>query len=228
MKRGTYPPDMNGQRCSREQLTAVGLNDSNPAPLMFQTGYLTIDSFNGERYKLRFPNREVEIGFYKDLLPQYAPKTKDSDSPFSIFNFQDDLYEGRPDDFMKRLASLLKDLPGEDHRESTYRAVTYLVATLCGTQTVAEHHGYKGRSDIEVITRGYIYLFEFKYNKSVEEAMQQIHSRDYAGRYAMDPREVYLIAANYNEEKEERGLQYEIEKSKKAENIIFPTSATGC
>ncbi len=212
MKRGTYPPDMNGQKCTREQLTAVGMNDSNPAPLMFQTGYLTIDSYDGERYKLRFPNHEVEIGFYKYLLPQYAPKTEDPDSIFSIFNFQDDLYEGRPEDFMKRLATLLKDLPGEDHRESTYRAVTYLVATLCGTKSIAEHHSYKGRSDIEVFTRGYIYLFEFKYNKSVQEAMQQIYSRDYAGRYEMDPREIYLIAANFSEKKEERELQYRIEK----------------
>ncbi|MDE5808354.1 MAG: PD-(D/E)XK nuclease domain-containing protein, partial [Muribaculaceae bacterium] len=72
--------------------------------------------------------------------------------------------------------------------------------------------GYKGRSDIETMTSKYIYIFEFKYNGSVEEAMQQIKSRDYAGRYEMDPRPVYLIAANYNEEKEERGSQYEIEK----------------
>ena len=211
-RRGTYPPDMNGQKCTREQLTAVGMNDSNPVPLMFQTGYLTIESFDGERYHLRFPNREVEIGFYKDLLPQYAPQTEDPDSTFSIFNFQDDLYEGRPQDFMERIATLLKDLPGEDHRESTYRAVTYLLATLCGSRLIAEHHGYKGRSDIEVFTRGYIYIFEFKYNKSVEEAMEQIHSRDYAGRYALDPRPVFLIAANFNENKEVRGLKYRIEK----------------
>ncbi|MDE6027654.1 MAG: ATP-binding protein [Muribaculaceae bacterium] len=210
--RGIYPPDMNGEKCTKAQLLSVGMNDENPAPLMFQTGYLSISSYDGERYHLRFPNREVEIGFYQQLLPMYVPDTERPGSPFNFFIFQDDLFEGRPDDFMKRLATLLKDLPGEDHRELTYRAVTYLLATLCGSRLIAEHHGYKGRSDIEVITRGYIYLFEFKYNKSVEEAMQQIKSRDYAGRYEMDPRPVYLIAANYNEEKEERGSQYEIEK----------------
>ena len=42
--------------------------------------------------------------------------------------------------------------------------------------------------------------------------MEQIHSRDYAGRYAIDSRTVYLIGANFIEKKEERGLDYEIVK----------------
>ena len=45
-------------------------------------------------------------------------------------------------------------------------------------------------------------------------AMDQIHSRDYPGRYAMDDRTVYLIGANFNNKNENRGLEYEIEKLK--------------
>lgn len=161
---------------------------------------------------MRFPNREVEIGFYEELLPAYAPATSDPDSPFNFTLFKTDLYEGRPNDFMRRLSTLMKNLPGEDHCESAYRAITYLLAVLCGTRSIAEHHGYKGRSDIEVATGDYIYLFEFKYNRSVAEAMEQIHSRDYAGQYGLDRRTIYLIGANFNESKNDRGLQYEIEK----------------
>lgn len=213
-KRGTFPPDINGQTCTKKELMSVGLNDQDPIPLMFQTGYLTIGDYykDDDLYELRFPNREVEIGFYEDLLKVYIPDTSDSDSPFRFTHFKTDLISGRPNDFMQRLATLLKDLPGEDHKESTYRAVTYLLAVLCGTKTIAEHHGYKGRSDIEVATGKCIYVFEFKYNKSVQEAMAQIHSRDYAGRYAMDSRRVYLIGANFNEKKDDRGLKYEIQE----------------
>lgn len=216
--RGTFPPDINGQMCTREELIAVGLEDSNPIPLMFQTGYLTIAAFHKEMnlYELRFPNREVEIGFYQQLLPIYVPYVKELDSPFRFTLFKTDLFNGRPKDFMKRLATLLKGLPGEDHNESTYRAVTYLLAVLSGSPAIAEHHGYKGRSDIEVIAGKYVYVFEFKYNKSVREAMEQIHSRDYAGRYALDRHTVYLIAANFNERKEQRGLDYEIVKFKES------------
>ncbi|MDE6339509.1 MAG: ATP-binding protein [Muribaculaceae bacterium] len=211
-KRGVFPADLNGQMCDKDELIAVGLDDRNPVPLMFQTGYLTIDSYDEEMgvYTLRFPNREVEIGFYKDLLPMYAPATDESDGPFSFTQFKQDIFSGRPEDFMKRLAALLKDLPGEDHSESVYRAVTYLLTVLCTPRTLAEHHGYKGRSDIEVVTSRFVYIFEFKYNKSVSEAMKQIHSRDYAGRYVMETRPVFLIAANFNENKGKRGLEYEI------------------
>ena len=181
---------------------------------MFQTGYLTIDSydFRRKRYTLRFPNREVEIGFAQNLLPLYVPSTNRPDSIFSLQRFQDDLYDGEPEAFMKRLEALFKDLPGEDHHESTYRAITYLLCLLSGTEASAERHNYKGRSDLEVLTTDFVYVFEFKYNKSVEEAMEQIYSRDYAGRYALDPRTVYLIGANFNEKKEMRGLEYKIEE----------------
>ncbi|MDE7350097.1 MAG: AAA family ATPase [Muribaculaceae bacterium] len=211
-----FPPDINGKTCSRKELIAVGLNDRNPIPLMFQTGYLTIGDYIPEtnRYRLRFPNQEVESGFYEELLQVFIPDTYDPFSPFSFALFQEDLMEGRPEDFMKRLATLLKNIPYDDHHESTYRAVTFLIAVLSGTPALAEHHGYKGRSDLEVFTRRFIYVFEFKYDRSVSEAMDQIHERDYAGRYALDPRTVYLIGANFNDSKEERGLEYNIERIK--------------
>ena len=211
--KGIYPPDINGQMCTKKELTAVGMDDSNPLPLMFQTGYLTIDFYDKDMqlYALRFPNREVEIGFYEDLMRVYVPDSQMPGSPFRFTNFKQDLFGGRPQDFMDRLASLLKDLPGEDHKESSYRAITYLLAVLSGSYAMAERHGYKGRSDIEVTAGRFIYVFEFKYNKSVEEAMDQIHDRDYAGRYAMERRKVFLIGANFDEAKDRRGLKYDIQ-----------------
>lgn len=212
----TFPPDINGKTCTRKELTAVGLNDINPLPLMFQTGYLTIWKYREDEglYELRFPNHEVELAFYEDLLPIYIPETADPFSPFSFHEFRKDLAEGRPKDFMERMSTLLKDLPVEDHNESVYRASTFLLTVLSGTPTLAEHHGYKGRSDLEVFAGKYIYILEFKYNRSVQEAMAQIHSRDYAGRYALDSRTVYLIGVNYEEKKDDRGLKYEIETYK--------------
>lgn len=209
---GIDPRDINGQSASKDELITVGFDGWDPVPLMFQTGYLTIGRYDSESdlYDLRFPNREVEIGFFKHLLRCYAPLTARRGSGFEFTLFKKDLFRGAVYDFMNRLATLLKDLPGEDHNESTYRATTYLLAVLCGTPAIAEHHGYQGRSDIEVFAGNYIYVFEFKYNRSVEDAMAQIDSRDYAGRYAMDHRTVYLIGANFNEQKGDRGLKYEI------------------
>ncbi|MDE6523184.1 MAG: ATP-binding protein [Muribaculaceae bacterium] len=214
-KSGIDPGALNGESQSYSNLIAVGIGSDNVTALMFQSGYLTIDSYDPrrQRYILRFPNREVEIGFAENLLPLYVPSTKKPDSPFSLHKFQDDLFDGNPEAFMKRLETLVKDLPGEDHRESTYRAITYLLCVLSGTEAQAERHSYKGRSDLEVLTPDFIYVFEFKYNKSVREAIDQIQERDYAGRYALDKRTVYLVRANFDEKKDERQLTYEIIKA---------------
>lgn len=207
------PADINGHLFSKRELMQVRIGARNPIPLMFQTGYLTIDSYDEELdgYTLRFPNREVEVAFSEDLLPVYFEQSTTSDEPFNIVGFRKDLAEGDPVSFMKRLATAFKDLPVEDQREGTYRAVTYLLCKVCGMDTRTETHSYKGRSDMEVFTRRYVYLFEFKYNKSSAEAMEQIHSRDYAGRYALDARTVFLIGVNYCDKKENRGLTYEIQ-----------------
>lgn len=211
---GIAPMSMDNVLATKEELMTVGFDLNNPVPLMFQTGYLTIGkAYTKENlYELRFPNKEVELGFFKNLLPLYVPATGMMGNPFEFTQFKKDLLIGNIHNFMDRLSSLFKDLPGEDHSESTYRAITYMLTLLCGTQSIAEHHGYKGRSDIEVITQRYIYVFEFKYNKSVREAMDQIYSRDYAGRYVLDHRKVFLIAANYVENKDDRKLEYKIEE----------------
>lgn len=211
---GINPDSINGQTQSYSNLIAVGSNTHNVTALMFQTGYLTIASFDSRRlrFTLRFPNREVEIGFAENLLPLYAPATTRSNSTFNIENFRDDIDAGEPAEFMDRLAALFKSVPGEDHQESTYRAITYLLCMLAGTEAIPERHSYKGRSDLEVLTPDYVYLFEFKYNKSLQDAMQQIYSRDYAGRYGKDSRTVWLIGANFVEKKDERRLEYRVEK----------------
>lgn len=199
---------LNGVKRTREHLISIGLDTDDVVPLMFQTGYLTIVSYDSvtHRMTLGFPNREVEIGFASNLLPLYAPPTQDMYGPYSIYNFQDDLREGRPEEFMERLGTLLKNIPYEMHGESIYQSIVYLVCLLSGTQATPERESYKGRSDLEVETPNYIYIFEFKFNKTVEEAMKQIRERDYAGRHSLDSRTIYLIGANFSENKEERGL----------------------
>ena len=49
---------------------------SDPIPLLYQTGYLTISGYDEKRrrYTLSFPNKEVRYGFLESLMPSYVPK----------------------------------------------------------------------------------------------------------------------------------------------------------
>ena len=51
---------------------------------------------------------------------------------------------------------------------------------------------------MQIETPAYVYIFEFKVDGSVEKAMEQIHEKDYAGRFGVDPRTIFLIAANFS------------------------------
>lgn len=63
-------------------------------------------------------------------------------------------------------------------------------------QTIAD-----GRIDMIAKTNDYIYIFEFKYDKSAEEALRQIDEKDYAKPFASDPRKLIKIGVNFSKEK---------------------------
>ncbi|MDE5807450.1 MAG: ATP-binding protein [Muribaculaceae bacterium] len=198
-------PSLNNARSMKADLEAVGVNDSNPVPLLFQTGYLTIKRAVGDRFELQFPNKEVETGFAEQLLPLYAPQMKDLNGEFSLWEFQDELAAGEPEAFMLRLQTMIKAVPYEQHSEKFYQNIVYLLFTLSGADSRVEEHTSKGRADLVVRTERYIYVFEFKYNGSAEEAIRQIRDRDYPGKFRLDPRPVFLIGANFSEK--DRGLE---------------------
>ena len=69
-------------------LNSIDSTSSNPVPVIYQSGYLTIKDYDSRFgiYKVGFPNLEVEEGFVKYLLLFYtsvsAPKI-----PFEIRRF---------------------------------------------------------------------------------------------------------------------------------------------
>lgn len=83
--------------------------------------------------------------------------------------------------------------------ELHYRNVIYLVMKLMGFYTEAEMRTASGRIDLLVGTHNYLYLFEFKLNKSSQEAMDQINDRDYLLPYKADGRKIIKIGANFDD-----------------------------
>lgn len=205
-KAGISLPSLNRCLAFASQLTDVGLHDKNPIPLLFQTGYLTIKGVDGDLYTLEFPNKEVEIGFARNLQPLYLPQMDNLAGPFSIVEFQKELASGNPHAFMLRMQTLLKEIPYEKHDEQLYQNFVYLLFTLVGANAKMEEHTNVGRPDIVVCTPSYVYVFEFKINQSAEAAIKQIRDRDYAGKYLMDSRKVFLIGANFSNTAPARGL----------------------
>lgn len=63
--------DLQDEPVSADLLNSVDSMSKNPIPVIYQSGYLTIKGYDErfKRYSLGFPNKEVENGFIKYLLP---------------------------------------------------------------------------------------------------------------------------------------------------------------
>ena len=196
------------ERMAHEEMDSQVLNSidsesTNPIPLLYQSGYLTIKGYDEEfgMYRLGFPNREVEEGFVRFLLPFYANVNK-VESPFEIQKFVREVRSGDYDSFFRRLQSFFADTTYEVIREQElhYENVLFIVFKLVGFYTQVEYHTSKGRIDLVLQTDKFIYVIEFKLDGTAEEALQQINDKHYALPFASDRRKLFKIGVNFSAE----------------------------
>lgn len=182
-------------------LNSIDSTSTNPIPVIYQSGYLTIKEYDREFgiYRLGFPNREVEEGFMKFLLPFYADTNK-VDSSFHIQKFVREVRDGDYDAFFRRLQTLFADTPYELVRdlELHYQNVLFIVFKLVGFYVKAEYHTSEGRIDMILQTDRFIYLMEFKLDGTADEALRQIEEKGYARPFASDTRKLFKIGVNFS------------------------------
>lgn len=208
------------EEINAEALNGIDTSDTDPIPVIFQSGYLTIKSFNAEfgYYTLGFPNQEVEESFMKYLMPYYAnvPATRSS---FEIGQFAREVRDGDYDAFFERLRSLLADIPyemivghsahsgiqkngkttlPEKQLEAHYQNVLFLIFKLMGFYTHVEYHTSRGRIDLLVVTGRFCYVMEFKLNGTAEDALKQINAKDYALPFRHTGKQVIKIGVNFS------------------------------
>ena len=71
-------------RVPASALGGVNADDSDPVPVLYQSGYLTIKNYDErwQSYNLKYPNKEVERGFMECLAKTYVPSAS-YNSPFA-------------------------------------------------------------------------------------------------------------------------------------------------
>lgn len=203
-KTGYRLDEMTTENLSADTLNSMDIMDENPLPLLYQSGYLTIKSYDPrfKTYTLGFPNREVKEGFIKFLVPFYTPKS-DNKSAFSIDKFVKEVETGKAEDFMRRLEAFFANgdyaLMGD--KEVYFQNAVYVFFTLLGFYVEVERHTTDGRMDILMQTSNYIYILELKIDQSADIALRQIEEKGYASPFAVDTRKLFKIGINFSTEK---------------------------
>ncbi|WP_034490336.1 ATP-binding protein [Butyrivibrio fibrisolvens] len=179
--------------------------NTDPVPLLYQTGYLTIKGYDSSSrtYTVGFPNNEVKYGFLNSFLPQYTPDSF-SGSGKSILEIRRYIQNGDLQLLQDALIALYASIPYTSSNnvpyEHYFQTVLYLVFTLLGQYVHCELHSSRGRADCIVETDKYVYIFEFKMDKSSSEALEQIYNKGYAAPYKADSRTVYAVGVNFDSE----------------------------
>jgi hypothetical protein len=180
-------------------------------PLLFQTGYLTVkklDKMTGNMI-LDYPNREVRESIYEFLIDDVAKNPQRIHTGMTIEDLKKAFVARDLTKVKTILNSLLGDLPVEaflNQTEGLYHGLIHLVFKYLGLYVNSEVHSYKGHADSVVQTLTDVYIFEFKFNKTAQEGLDQIKKQDYAAPYRASDKKITGIGVNFNSDKDKKGV----------------------
>ncbi len=198
---GFNPLDFDGVELSLEEFNVPCENASTPVPMLYQSGYLTIDYYNKEDdvYVLHFPNYEVRQGIVYSLT-NYLMDISDWDRNATILAMARALKRGDLPAALTELRSYIASLPydiitrkewmAKKKKEAFYKLLMYVVFSLLNSKVDTEVKSVLGRADVVIKTRNDIYVLELKVDDTVDHALAQIDSKGYAIPYEADGRTV--------------------------------------
>ena len=193
--------DLSEGKITAKDLTSKESMLNAPVALFYQSGYLTIKDYNKKSgaYKLGYPNKEVEESFLDFILPKYM-HTNENASFSYVEKMYENLENGEIEDFLKTMKTFFASVPYDliKDTENHYQTVIFIICKLIGFIVEAEYKIVNGRIDMIVRTDNFLYLFEFKFDKSAKEALQQIDSKDYPLAFQQDERKLYKIGVNFS------------------------------
>jgi hypothetical protein len=191
--------DMNGMQVRGADFGKYSIDDMEAAPLLCQTGYLTITDYDEETgiYTLDFPNNEVNASFAGSLLKHYLKATDNERLDAKITTA---IAKGDVEEVMNTLRLIFAGIPygiaGE--KECHFQAIVHTIFRMLGFNCLSEVQTANGRIDTLVITRKFVYCFEFKLNGSAEEALAQIDTRGYMTPWTGSGKKVFKVGVNFD------------------------------
>lgn len=183
--------------------SAYEIDKIDPLVLLLQTGYLTIkqttEDFGMTLYQLDFPNLEVATAFNTYLLNCYTPYSREQVDSF-VIDLACAVRSGDVNGFMERWKTFLAAIPYDIQlkHEKYYQTIFYTAFCALGYTIQAECRTNNGRIDAVCSCGEWMYLIEFKLDKSAEVALDQIKRNVYYQKYMLSGKRIILIGANFD------------------------------
>jgi hypothetical protein len=207
-----FTPDLSRTIAGEILLSTFDVDHIAVEALMFQAGYLTIQSrrqpIRGQWvYTLTYPNLEVEGSLNAALLPCYGVP-ENTGFPLRIA-LLDALIANDLPALRGLLHALFATIPNDWYRnnpiarfEGYYASIFYSHFAALGLDIRLEDTTNHGRIDMTVLFNGHVYIFEFKalQHHASGQALQQIKDRGYADKYRSRGEPIHLIGVEFSKD----------------------------
>ena len=184
-------------------------------PLLYQSGYITIKDYDKETnlYELGIPNKEIHIGLFKSLLPNYLSRSSQK-GKVAIAQMSVLIKNGDIDGALKLFQTFLATVPYCENTkyEGHFQQLMYVVfSLLTDYRIIVEQRTTKGRTDITMETQDCIYIMELKFGKTADEALAQINANHYADAFAMSDKKIVKVGIGFDIKDERNITEWRIE-----------------
>ena len=175
-------------------------------PLLYQSGYITIKGYDkiSQLYTLDLPNKEVKVGLFESLLPNYLDGSYAEQGDVAIARMSVLIRQNDIDGALGLLQTFLATVPycNVTNHEGHYQQMLFIIFSLLTDYLVdVEVHTPKGRVDVVLLTGTDLYIIELKLDKSAQAAMQQINLKNYRQRFALCNKPITKVGINFDSSK---------------------------
>ena len=201
--------EMAGKSYSQSQFDDYRADSQQPLPMIYQSGYLTVKDYDPDvrTYLLDYPNDEVKEGFVTMIANNYLSQKEDTggivrDLIIALKKRDLEAFRVRFDSFLASIPYNVRRKANERERERDFTYTLYLIFRIasCYVSYTEKLQSY-GRLDCAIETRDSVFIFEFKMDKPVEEAMAQINEKGYADEFAASGKKIFKIGVAISSDK---------------------------
>ena len=198
------PSEIGGGDVDKSEFDAPTENMTSITPLLYQSGYITIKGYDSETdlYTLDIPNKEIRVGLYRCLLPNYIGANTVKGTT-TIAKMSALIRHNNMDGALEMLQAFLETVPycQGANTEGHYQQMMYVIFSILNHYVDVEVRTPHGRVDMVLRTATHLYLFELKLNKNAATAMSQIDLKQYPKRFMQCGLPVVKVGVNFDAEK---------------------------
>jgi hypothetical protein len=180
------------------------LNQIKPIAILFQTGYLTIQSKDEDGLvTLDYPNKEVRDSMLEVLIEGFVGVDAELSAAL-VIKIRNAFRANDLERVIQILQEVFKKLPyflHEHYPEKFFHAAIHLLFSYLGVRIHSEVCTSDGRIDSLVETDTHVYILEYKLDQSAQAALDQIKRKRYYQAYWTVGKPVVGVGVNFSSER---------------------------